>query len=354
MEAKSEEMGKKKASKLRYLFLRSALITLGCISVLCIGAMIIGKNLVESVQVETEYVEYTPKASHHLEKEFSAESEQEVMECIEPTRTLEDKTIMIFGVDKEEARTDTILLAHFDGKTEQIDIMSIPRDTKVFWSETQQDKAVELGRSYQYYSKITDMSSLGGIDHLRYFTIRSVEEMLDIKVDHYAVVNTKVIRELVDRLGGIEVNVPRFMQYDDYYQDLHIDLKPGMQILNGEQAEGLLRWRHNNDFTQQYAEGDLGRIETQQLFIEAFADKLINEVSVGTVIDVLTAIYMNIKTDVSFSEVLEYIQYLPYLSMNNIELTTLPGQSQLEEVWYYIMDEEEAKRYVDRVFYGII
>ena len=338
-----KKISKKQASKLKRLFLRSALITLGCIAVIFLGAIIIGKNLVKSVQVETDYVEYTPKASEHTQ------NEKDIQEPVE----MEDKTIMVFGVDKGEARTDTILIAHFDSTNQKVYITSIPRDTKVFWTEEQQDKALELGRSYQYISKITEMSSLGGIENLRYFTIRSVEEMLDVKVDNYVVVNTKVIRELVDKLGGIEVNVPRVMQYDDNYQDLHIDLQPGLQVLNGEQAEGLLRWRHNKSYSEQYAQGDIGRIETQQLFIKAFADKVINDVSVEKVVDVLTAIYANIKTDISFNEALNYVQYLPYLSVNNIELKTLPGESKLEDVWYYIVDEEETMMYVNEAFYGM-
>lgn len=354
-----EKMNNKGKNKLKRLFLWSALITLGCVLVVYAGVLVVGNHLIKSVQVSTDYVEYEPKANHQVE-EVDQESEDEAdTQAVEKKDKkvqkvqMKDKTIMVFGVDKEEARTDTIMVVHFDSKNERIYITSIPRDTKVVWTQEQRDQARLLGRSYQYESKITDMSSLGGIENLRYFTIRSVEEMLDVKVDNYVVVNTSVIREIVDKLGGIEVNVPRVMQYDDYYQDLHIDLQPGLQLLNGQQAEGLLRWRHNNSYSEQYTEGDLGRIETQQLFIKAFSDKVFNDVSVGKIIDVVTAVYSNIKTDVSFQEMLDYINYLPYLSAKNIVLETLPGESRLEEVWYYIVDEEEVVKLVNKQFYGM-
>ena len=340
-----KKIRKKVSNQLKKLFLWSALITLSCVLVVLIGIVTVGNSLMKAVQVDTEYVEYQPKADRQMKE--STKTDKKV-----PVK-MEDKTIMVFGVDKEEARTDTILIVHFDSKNERVYITSVPRDTKVIWTEEQRDKAVELGRPYQYESKITDMSSLGGIENLRYFTIRSVEEMLDVKIDNYVVVNTSVIRELVDQLGGIEVNVPRVMQYDDYYQDLHIDLKPGLQVLNGEQAEGLLRWRHNKSYSEQYAEGDLGRIETQQLFIKAFSKKVINDVSLGKIIDIVTAIYSNIKTDISFQEALSYINYLPYLSANNIILETLPGESMLEDVWYYIVDEDEVLHLVNKQFYGM-
>lgn len=329
--------------------MRSALITLACVAVAFGGIIIAGRSLFDAVQINADYEEYQPKQKRNTEED----KEKELAKKIKPT-DITDKTIMIFGVDKEEARTDTILVAHYNSMNGRVSIVSIPRDTKVEWSDEQIQKAQELERSYQYYSKITDMSSLGGIENLRYFTIRSVEEMLDVRVDNYVVVNTKVIREIVDKLGGIEVNVPRRMEYDDNYQDLHIDLQPGLQKLNGAQAEGLLRWRHDKSGKEQYARGDLGRIETQQIFIKAFADKVLNDLSLGKIVDLITTVYSNLKTDVSFDEALSYTNYLSHISVDNMELKTLPG----DDAWidgrsYYLADEDNLTEFVNKEFYGI-
>lgn len=335
--------GSKSSKQMIKLFARSALITLGCVAVAAIGMAIAGRGLLESVRVKTDYEEYVPK-NQRVKKEEGKVTKQVNMK---------DKTVMIFGVDKDETRTDTILLAHFDSTTKKVNIVSIPRDTKVYWTDEQKEKAKELNRLYQDYCKITEMSSYGGIDNLRYFTIRSVEEMLDVKVDNYVVLNTKVVREIVDSLGGIEVDVPRVMQYDDDYQDLHIDLQPGLQLLNGAQAEGLLRWRHNKDYTQQYGMGDLGRIETQQLFISAFMNKVINDVSIDTIAKLVSSVYKNVKTDVSFTEALSYVNYLPNLSINNLKMNTLPGEPKRQGKWYFIVDELAVDHFVDENILGV-
>ncbi|MBP3888627.1 MAG: LCP family protein [Cellulosilyticum sp.] len=339
-----QEVEEKSKNHSNQLFRRAAFITLGVVGVIFMVALIVGRNLVKAVQVDTEYIAYTPKASHHNSDMVKKEGKKP---------KVKSKTIMVFGVDKGEGRTDTILIAHLDSNTEKVSVVSVPRDTRVYWSEEQRDKAKELDRIYQYESKITDMSSLGGIENLRHFTIRSVEELLDVRVDNYVVVNTEVIRELVDALGGIEVDVPRRMEYDDNYQDLHIDLQPGLQVLNGEQAEGLLRWRHNKDYSEQYAMGDLGRIETQQLFISAFADKIINDLPVTKLLEVATAVYRNIQTDIKMSELMDYVKYIPYLKMENIKFDTLPGDSaNIGGFWYYLVDEETLPAFVDEHFYG--
>ncbi len=340
-----DDLAKKKTDNTKRVFLKASGITLGIVFCLIMVILIVGKNIFEAIQVDTDYVEYTPKAANHQQDDKVKGEKPKVA----------DKTIMIFGVDKEEARTDTILIAHLDSKTEKVSIVSIPRDTMVVWTEEQIDKAQELERIYQYRGKITDMSSLGGIENLRHFTIRSVEEMLDVKVDNYVVVNTQVIRQMVDALGGIEVNVPRRMEYDDNYQDLHIDLEPGLQVLNGEQAEGLLRWRHNKDYSEQYAMGDLGRIETQQLFLGAFADKVINDMPMTKLVEVATAVYKNVKTDIRFKEIMDYVNYIPYLKIDKITFATLPGESaQIGNLWYYLVDEQALVGFVDEHFYNIL
>lgn len=328
--------------KIRRIFLKSMFITAGVVAVLFVGILAFGTSLFNKIRVDSDYEVYSPKVSRGTQ-----DSEEDMSDV-----AITDKNIVVFGVDKDESRTDTILVVHFDSKNSNTSIVSIPRDTKVTWTESQQDKAIELERSYQYESKITEMSSLGGIENLRYFTIRSIEEMLDITVDNYVVVNTSMIREIVDKLGGIEVNVPREMKYTDNYQDLHIDLEPGLQLLDGEAAEGLLRWRHNNDFSEQYAEGDLGRIETQQLFIEAFADKILNDLSVTNIINIITSVYSNVQTDVSLKEAIDYTAYLDHISDGNITMKTLPGESVREDLWYYIVDEDEVPTFVNENFYG--
>ena len=263
-----------------------------------------------------------------------------------------NQNIAIFGVDKDEMRTDVIFVVNLNSETNEIKIISVPRDTKVKWTEFQQQKMAELDKGYHEYSKITEMSAYGGIDNLRYFTINTLEDIMGIQIDHYAVVNIEAFRKVVDAIGGVEVDVPRRMEYNDNYQDLHIDLQPGLQLLNGEQAEGLVRWRHNEDYSEQYAEGDVGRIETQQLFLRALAQKLFSTDTTGQLLKIANAVYSDIKTDIKFSELKNYMAYATQFQLNNITFATLPGEAVREDKWYYILDQAQIDAFMQKILYN--
>lgn len=263
-----------------------------------------------------------------------------------------NKNIAIFGVDKEGYRTDVILVAHFSSENNAVKVVAIPRDTKVTWSKYQQDKLKELGKSNHVTSKLTEMSSYGGIDNLRYFTINSLEEIMGIKIDDYIVINTDAFRKIVDAIGGVEVNVPRKMEYTDSLQGLSIQLDEGLQMLDGYKAEGLVRWRHNNTYSQQYAEGDIGRIETQKLFLKALAQKVLNPQVLNSLSDVLGIIYQDVKTNIKLEEAMNYLEYARGLQVENITFYTLPGESEkIDGIWYYIIEEQAIDDFMNQVLY---
>lgn len=262
-----------------------------------------------------------------------------------------NKNIAIFGVDKDGIRTDVIFVVNLNTETSAIKVIAVPRDTKVTWTTFQQEKMQELEKGYYEYSKITEMSAHGGIDNLRYFTISTLEDIMGLHIDHYAVINISAFRKIVDAIGGVEVNVPRVMQYSDNYQDLHIDLQPGLQVLNGEQAEGLVRWRHNEDYSDQYAEGDVGRIETQQLFLKALAHKILNESSALDLFKIATTLYTDLKTDIKLEEIKDYLQYLSHFSVDKITFATLPGEAVRQDKWYYILNQPEVDAFMQKILY---
>lgn len=255
--------------------------------------------------------------------------------------------IAVFGVDKDETRTDTIFIVHFNSTTGAVKVVSVPRDTKVTWSTYQQEKARELGKSVHTETKITDMSSYGGIDNLRYFTINSLEDILGIKIDHYAVVNIEAFRKIVDAVGGVEVEVPRKMEYSDSSQGLYIDLEPGLQLLDGEQAEGLVRWRHNDDYSQQYGEGDVGRIETQQIFLKAFAKKVLSPSILKALPQMANILYSDLRTDIGLKEIPTYLGYVNKFDINKLSFYTLPGEAAYQNGrWYYLLDYDQIDDFV--------
>lgn len=262
--------------------------------------------------------------------------------------------IAVFGVDKDEVRTDVIFIVHFNSETGAAKVVAVPRDTKVTWSEYQQEKARELDRSVQTVTKITEMSAYGGIDNLRYFTINSLEDILGIKIDHYAVVNIDAFRKIVDAIGGVDVEVPRKMEYSDSSQDLYIDLEPGLQHLDGEQAEGLVRWRHNDDYSEQYGEGDVGRIETQQIFLKAFAKKVLSPSILKALPQMANILYSDLKTDIGLKEIPSYLGYVNKFNINKLSFDTLPGEAEYQDGrWYYILDYDKIDEFVMEHFNDI-
>jgi LCP family protein required for cell wall assembly len=151
----------------------------------------------------------------------------------------------------KDARTDTIMVVRVEPRAKELSMLSIPRDLLVPIAGT------------GGYDKINAAYSSGGAATTR----KTVEEFLKLKMDHYIVVKSDVVADMVDVLGGVPVKVEKQMDYDDNWAGLHIHLKPGEQVLNGSKTVGYLRFRNDE-------EGDLGRIRRQQQFLTALIREL--------------------------------------------------------------------------------
>lgn len=261
------------------------------------------------------------------------------------------QTVAVFGIDKDGYRTDVILLVNFDSKTKKINVLSIPRDTKIDWREDMKQKLRDIKGHSVSVSKINEMTAYAGIENIREFTISEIENMLSIKVDNYAIVSIDAFNKIVDAIGGVEVDVPaldngRGLHYDDYSQDLHIHLEPGLQLLDGKQAEGLVRFRHG------YVEGDVGRIKTQQLFLESFAKKVMSPQIITKVPQIASVLFSSIKTDIPLSDIPKYYSYMKKLDVDNINFEIIPGEGRyIGSVSYFIPDMSQMEEVVNKVFF---
>jgi LCP family protein required for cell wall assembly len=160
----------------------------------------------------------------------------------------EGQTILLLGTDVGGGNTDVIALIKVEeGVT---DVVQIPRDSYI--------EAETYGPI-----KINALYALGGIDAVK----QEVSTHMGRSIQHYIVINLAAVRQLGDLLGGLEINVPKRMEYVDNSQGLNIDLQPGLQTLKGTDLEGFLRFRHDEA-------GDIGRIERQQLALRALFSKL--------------------------------------------------------------------------------
>jgi LCP family protein required for cell wall assembly len=157
--------------------------------------------------------------------------------------------VLILGTDVGGGNTDVIAAMRVEGG--QTTITQIPRDGYI---ETEQYGPMKINALY----------AAGGTEALK----REISDRMGRPIRHHLIVNLGAIRKIADMIGGIEVDVPKRMEYTDNTQGLYIDLQPGLQTLKGRDLEGFLRFRHDET-------GDIGRMERQQLAVQALFRKLI-------------------------------------------------------------------------------
>lgn len=224
-------------------------------------------------------------------------------------------------------------------------LVSLPRDTKVDWTSEQQQKLSDYGKGYVSVSKLNEMTAYGGIENIRDFTIDQIENILGIKIDNYVLVTIDAFKEIVDAVGGVDMYVPQDMYYVDNYGGLYINLKEGQQHLDGAAAEGLVRFRR-------YPNGDVDRIQVQQAFLKAFAEKVMSPSIITKLPKIVNVLFDSIKTDIGLSEIGKYYGYLKDFDQNNIAYGTIPGEGRYEGgVSYFFPDMDEMDSFVEEMFF---
>lgn len=338
MDQNKKGLTKKQQKKLMKTFGISAGITLVVCLVVIVGVVIAYNNIILQKPTQTF-------------KQEELSEEEQALEDDRKQRGEINKTIAVFGVDKDETRTDVIFAVNFNSITNKVKVINIPRDTKVVWSQRQRSKLKQLVGYEMSVSKLNEMSAYADVrsnpGNIRDITINEIENILTAPIDNYVIVNIEAFNKIVDAIDGVEVDVPQRMLYHDYSQDLHIDLQPGFQKVYGKDAEGLVRYRYG------YAEGDVGRIKTQQIFLKAFAKKVMSPAVMNNLPKIVTSLFNYVKTDVSLTEIL--FTYLPLLSefdLNNLEFHTLPGEgADYEGPSYFYIDQDELNTLIKDVFY---
>ncbi|GAA3997837.1 LCP family protein [Deinococcus rubellus] len=207
--------------------------------------------------------------------------------------------------------TDTIVLAQLRAGG-QVEILSIPRDTWVNIPAPNPDKAG--------YGKINASNPRGGPETL----VKAVQNLTGVPIDGYALLSLNALRDLTNASGGVSLDVPERMKYDDNAGHLHVDLQPGMQHLSGAQVEGFLRFRHDNL-------GDIGRVTRQQLYFQALGHKLTSPLNIWRWPGVVSALDRNTKTDLSRDVVAQVLGAL--LGGPKINTQTLPGNFGPSGTW---------------------
>lgn len=252
----------------------------------------------------------------------------------EVTGTGQSVNLMVLGLDDEEMRSDVIVIINFNPSAKRINVLSVARDTRV--------------KVNGKYGKINALISKGG----EKLVAEKLEEVTGLKIDYYVTLNFKGFREIVDLVGGVEVDVPMDMDYDDPVQKLHIHLKKGKQILDGEKAEEFVRYRKGNHKGEGYEDGDIGRIEAQQLFLKEFIKQKLKPKYILKVGNVLGILKENMKTNIEIGDINFFVKELNNIKLNEIRTFTIPGDSVFKDgLWYYIYDKEETERLIEENFF---
>ena len=264
---------------------------------------------------------------------------------------LEPFTVLIMGVSEDISvrLTDTIMVASYNPKTQKATLLSIPRDTFVGTNKNKATSYDKINALYQTKTKDSNSSPEK--------TLAAVNKITGLNITYYVVVSNNALVQLVDAIGGVEFDVPIDMDYDDSSQDLYIHLEKGYQKLNGEQAEWLVRFRHNNNGTSypsSYGNNDLGRMKTQREFLKVVAKQLIqlkNITKLGTFIDIFKE---NVQTNITnWSLMKDYIPYMVDFNTENIQTETLPGNPASfgpYNLAYFVHNEKQTKELVEQLF----
>ena len=221
-------------------------------------------------------------------------------------------TVLILGRDTGGGgNTDTMLLASYDVTNQKATVMSIPRDTMVNvpWD------IKKINSVYSYY---------GGGDRGIQYLYKEISQLVGFEPDFQVVVEWEAVGEIVDAMGGVWFDVPRNMDYDDPFQDLSIHLDKGYQLLNGEQAMGVVRFR---DGANGYKDGDIGRIGTQQAFLKAVLEQLLKLENITKINELVEVFQKNVTTDLSLQNIFWFAKAAIQggLKVENVNFVTMPG-----------------------------
>lgn len=257
-------------------------------------------------------------------------------------KDLDPFTVLIMGVSEDISSklTDTIMVASYNPKTQKATLLSIPRDTFI---GTNKQKATSYDKINALYQSSPEK------------TLAAVNKITGLDIKYYVVISNNALVQLVDEIGGVEFDVPIDMNYDDSSQKLAIHLKKGKQKLNGEQAEGLVRFRKNNNGTSypaEYGDNDLGRMRTQREFITEVARQTLqikNITKIGNFIDIVKE---NVTTNIpNWSMIKDYIAYAVDFNTENIQTASIPGEADYyNKLSFFIYDKKETDKLVKELF----
>lgn len=237
--------------------------------------------------------------------------------------------VMLAGVDQrnnEPSRSDTLMVAMLNLKEKTVQIISIPRDTRV---------KIE---GVKYKTRINHSHSLGGVE----LTRKTVEQLLGIPIHNYVETNFDGFKNIIDDLGGVSVDVEKRM----YYPSEGINLKKGLQHLGGKDALSYVRFRSDGG-------GDLPRIQRQHKFLRALTEQVLQPKTLLKLPKIAGELHDNINTDMSVKDLIVLAGEFKNVKPENVRFADIPGMPKyVNGASYYVIDEEQLKTFIDAILEG--
>jgi len=244
--------------------------------------------------------------------------------------------ILLLGIDERRndvGRSNVTCVVTIDTDTKDISMFWVPRDSRVKIPGHDWNK---IGHAYAY-----DGPKLSQ---------QTVADLLGISIDYYVSINTDGFRKVIDALGGVDINVDKRMYYYDPYDEGEvalnnglIDLRPGLQHMDGKTALQYVRFRHDEM-------GDIGRIERQQKFVKALLADLITPSVITKVPSVMKEANTVFKTDMPVSEMLKFATILSDAYKQGLKTEMAPGKPvYIDDLSYWLPDITATRKQVAQI-----
>lgn len=272
--------------------------------------------------------------------------------------------ILLIGRDAVYGAYDTICVLSIDEKNKVMKLINFPRDTYIDYNnkildqlkeadpEKAEDPSIQkmnaahaIGIALNYKAGEDEAGKFGKVTYMNFWA-DMLDEIFDIAINDYVIIQTDGFREIVDFFGGVYIDVPMYMHYEDPFQNLYIHLEPGPQLLNGEQAEGFVRFRQGytpeGEFKTYSA---YTRQKHQNMFLKAFFEQHVNLTNLARVGELFEIVKKNVRTSVnSTSEVLQYSNLMQKVLRGNYQSKSIivdcPNNKTINGISYEILRTE--------------
>ncbi len=301
--------------------------------------------------------------------------------------------ILILVKDVEGYNTDAMMIVNYDPANKQIHTLSIPRDivydyyyttddegnyiyingerekkpiriSDIYVPELDKAKVIEWDAvkiedttTQAEENQLINEATQRGIEIGALNAVSLFENHFNINIKYYVTIELSIFREIINQLGGVDFNIPVKLDYDDPDQNLHIHFNPGLQHLDGQAAEELLRFRRPNNF--EYTDelnvyyptmgSDIDRIAMQQEFFKELIKQKASFLYASKISSILDVIYDNIQTNIDMTAIIDLLKYIPDFDMNDIMWETIPGEISGD---FYLMDYIQTRELIKEYFKG--